>query len=465
MELNVPAYFLDDALIGRQQRVVRRWLPATVNPTPLLGPDRPWEGRSVCNHGGVVHCPDGTYRLYYTQAAPPRTTSRIMLATSDDGFGWTKPELGIIDWGGARENNLVLTEDQILTSPSVILDVDDGDAPYKMIAFGANAEDAADARARGEWQESWGLYVYTSPDGLRWSGKGKRLAAGDRTNLLDTVEDGRFVAYTRHPEPVGLTGGRAIFRIESDDFLHWSPPELVLAPDLTDEADVEFYGMAVFKRHGWYFGLVEYWFRDLDVLEVHLAFSADGRTWSRPEVRAPFIAGGTEWNRKWTSCAPPGAVDIGGQHIFYIGGNNFAHNFDSAQQHGVIGFASLPLDRFAAIEGKNGGLLETVPLRWPGGNLVVNADTRESFQSHPRGNSMNGEITVEILDSEGRPVSGLSGSDRAIFRGNTHARFEIEPGIVRWGDGASLDRMRGNEIRFRFGLEHARLFTIEARPD
>ena len=47
----------------------------------------------------------------------------------------------------------------------------------------------------------------------------------------------------------------------------------------TDDTDVEFYGMVAFERNGWLIGLLEYWRSATDTLELHLAYSRDGRRW------------------------------------------------------------------------------------------------------------------------------------------------------------------------------------------
>ena len=55
----VPQYLFDDALIATQQRLVRRWLPATVHPWPVIVPDRPWEGRMPVLYGTLLPRPTG----------------------------------------------------------------------------------------------------------------------------------------------------------------------------------------------------------------------------------------------------------------------------------------------------------------------------------------------------------------------------------------------------------------------
>lgn len=451
---NTPQYFFDDTLIAHQQRLVRQWLPATVYPEPIIVPDKPWEGRMLVLFGTVLELHDG-YRLYYCDFTPTVRPPRMLVAMSADGVRWQKPELGALQGSGNDRNNIVLTADKTFDSPSIIFDPDDAATPYKLLVFQHGDGDKG-------WSDSWGMYAYTSANGLDWQTTNRPvLKAGDRSNLMPTKEDGKYVLYTRHPRMMQELGTRAIYRSESDDFADWTEPELVLAPDLLDAPDVEYYGMSVFKRHGWYFGLLEYWKGDIDTIETHLVISRDGKSWMRSPLRQPFIAPAYDWNRTWNSCASNGPIILNEQMVFYFGGRWTSHHYDSAQQLGVIGYASLGLDRFCALEGTWAGQLVTQPIQWPGGDLVLNADTRQSYESHP--GHTNGQIAVEVLDAEGAPLPEWSGEQQALLAGNTHSRARFGDGRVMWPQDKSLDALRGQNIRLRFHLSHARLFTIEAR--
>lgn len=456
MELNVPQYFFDDSLIDHHEGLTRRWLPATVFPKPVIEADRPWESRTLVLFGTVIEHPTDGYRLYYTSWPASLTLpSRICLATSRDGFRWHKPSLGLVEFEGSRDNNIVCVPNRVLDSASVAVDAGDSASPYKMMAFHMDSKMV--------WNDpNWGLYGQVSHDGLRWTELPHRLLrAGDRTNLMVHRVDGRFIAYTRHPDMIGRFGRRVIYRAESEDFIHWTEAEPILLPDLSDEPDVEFYGMSVFRRHGWYIGLLEYWRSSIDTFEIHLVFSRDGKRWSRPHPRTPFIAPAFDWNRTWNSCASNGPIIINDQMVFYVGGRWTAHGYDAAQQYGSIGFASLGLDRFCALEGVAGGHFVTPPIEWQEADLQLNADARDTFTSYP--GSADGLIEVEVLDKERRLLPNWSGEQRAQFRTNTHSRNRVLSGLVRWPENRSLRLLAKQTIRFRFTLRHARLFTLEAR--
>jgi hypothetical protein len=287
---------------------------------------------------------------------------------------------------------------------------------------------------------------------------------GDANTVMDSRVDGKFVGYIRKDRMFKTVGVRSIFRTESANLLEWSEPQLVLAPDLQDEPDVEFYSMSTFRRHGWFIGLLQYWRADQDTFDIQLAFSRDGKVWHRPQPRTAFIGPTYDWNRCGNNCAYNGPIYLNEQMAFYFGGNSTGHH--STTTHGkdaVIGLASLELDRFCALEGTTSeGWIDTIPMIWPGGDLVVNADTRESYASHPT--YTNGELSVEVLDEAGRQLPDWCGKkNRATFSGNTHCREKISNGTILWPDKRNLDEFTGRTIRLRFVMKHARLFTFEAK--
>jgi hypothetical protein len=146
------------------------------------------------------------------------------------------------------------------------------------------------------------------------------------------------------------------------------------------------------------------------------------------------------------------------QMVFYVGGRLTSHHYDTAQQYGAIGYASLPLDRFCALEATVGGKMVTKPIVWPGGELVLNADCRESYASHPA--TADGEIQIEVLGPDGQALADWP--HKALFRANTHSRCWVGDGTVKWPEDATLDTLRGRPICLRFSLRHARLFTFTA---
>ena len=89
--------FLDDYLIADVRDVTPK-LHQPVKFGAVIRPDKPWEGNSIQVRTGPSFRQDGLWMLWYLNG----------YATSKDGEHWEKPELGIREFNGSRDNNLML---------------------------------------------------------------------------------------------------------------------------------------------------------------------------------------------------------------------------------------------------------------------------------------------------------------------------------------------------------------------
>jgi hypothetical protein len=92
---------------------------------------------------------------------------------------------------------------------------------------------------------------------------------------------------------------------------------------------------------------------------------------------------------------------------------------------------------------KNGGGIVTRLIRWPGGDLIVNAD------------ASGGELNVRVSDEKRHPVAGFDYSDRKAESVDSTGH------LVRWG-ARSLDEMTGEIIRIEFSIRDADLYGFSA---
>ena len=74
--------------------------------------DRRWESGGLGPYSSVLW-EDGIYKLWYHamdaklwHTSP--TAGSICYATSADGITWKKPDLGVVEYGGDRRNNIVV---------------------------------------------------------------------------------------------------------------------------------------------------------------------------------------------------------------------------------------------------------------------------------------------------------------------------------------------------------------------
>jgi len=81
---------------------------------PLFGEEKPWEQRFDNFYGSIIYEEDkGLYRLWWNpfiydpdEGAKARENG-LEYAYSSDGIHWTKPNLGLVEYEGSRENNLI----------------------------------------------------------------------------------------------------------------------------------------------------------------------------------------------------------------------------------------------------------------------------------------------------------------------------------------------------------------------
>ena len=278
---------------------------------PVMIPLYPWEGK-IELYGTVWRDPDGGFRMWYqgegglgtppiekdTSASPwkgfdaSNLLYTIGYATSHNGVHWVRPNLGLVEYKGSKDNNLILTD---AAYANVIKDDRDADPGrlYKSLFF--EARDPSGTPNMGD-----GVSVAFSPDGTRWTkyeGNPVITRSSD-THVLLGWDDlhGKYVAFAR-PSVHEANTIRRIGRSTSEDFIHWTDPEDVLVPDSDDPPATEFYGMPVFKYEGLYIGQLwmyharseETPIRFASTVDVQLAVSRDGIVWERVGDREPFI--------------------------------------------------------------------------------------------------------------------------------------------------------------------------------
>ena len=451
-DLRKNQLFLDDTWIEGTERLERIWEQAEIFPEPVLRPEAPWEGYQIVISGSVFRI-GSEWRMYYMTYNRP-DPMRLCMVTSSDGMRWERPKLGRYEYAGNKANNIVYMPpgEQSFTAATICHDPLDPNRPFKMYYA------AGGGLPTGE-------FVAFSQDGIGWQPHPTAVltTTGDQTNLMASRDHrGKYVAFLRHKYMLQTHRARTIWRSESDDFLRWTEPELILQPDLLDGANTELYGMAGFPYSDMYLGLVERWKGNPDVFEIQLAWSHDARQWHRPQVRSPFIAPRFAWNERWTSSVNTPPVRVGNTLRFYFGGRSRAHGQEVGQTYGAVGMAVTVVDRFAAIHGDlKEGRLVTRPMTWPGGDLIVNCN----YTRYPEGfyNAGGGTIEVEVRDENNQPVEGLSDDKRAKHNMLTPFPWRAEEKPVSWPGGKSIRELAGKRIRLVFLLRDSRLYSFRAQ--
>nr|MCR5264380.1 hypothetical protein [Clostridiales bacterium] len=187
-----------------------------------------WEGNN-CDFFSIVS--DGSiYRMYYLGWDYPSTHRFfICYAESRDGIEWVKPDLGIVEFNGSRDNNIIL--DANVAGAFGMLDTNPdcpADERYKLFGVRHTDENGKDHPY---------LICFTSGDGIRFAEHHAFETPKLYNNMYDSLNsvywdrhDGKYWCFfrTTHPKPTNTEKqfeenyARAVMVMESRDCVHWS---------------------------------------------------------------------------------------------------------------------------------------------------------------------------------------------------------------------------------------------------
>ena len=426
--------FVDDHLVSQWQGGARAQLHQPRPEEVVLVTDQPWEG-NTCAYYTIFRDGD-LYRMYYRGAHyDERTEERAhrevtCYAESKDGIHWTKPNLGLFEFNGSKENNIVW----------------DGIGTHCFTAFkDSNPDCQPDARykgiSRGRPVGKKGLYVFKSPDGIHWSLiKDEPVitdGAFDSQNLAfwDSYR-GLYVDYHR----IGHEGKRAIMTATSRDFVDWTAPELLQYPPGTPNEHL--YTNAIQRYDRAPHMLIGFPTRFLadqgSRVEPVLMSSRDGRTFQRwpdpliPETAPQDRRGNRSNYMTWGLVQLPGnprEYSVYATEAYYQGPDSRVRRF------------AFRVDGFVSAHAEDAGALVTKPVTFSGEQLEINYAARQT-----------GRVRVELQSQDGEPIDGFSLQDCEALRGDEIAA------TVRWkGELASL---AGKPVRIRFQLKQADVYSF-----
>ena len=471
LELLVDEYLVDGLSGGAHLRL-HRPVPREV----VLVHDAPWEGNGSMYHS--IFQDGDLIRMYYYGWQMETTGGTFVevhpfvtcYAQSLDGIHWQKPNLGLHEFNGSRDNNIVLVNGKM--GPVDI------DAAHIAMFRDENPDCPAETRYKAvvRSRSSAGLVPLGSPDGIHWSpmADGPVITKGafDSQNLAfwDAVR-GEYRAYVRFFNE----GVRDILTATSADFLNWTDPVPLQYPDAPREqlytnqikpyhrAPHLFVGFpARYVERGWNDSMRALPEREhrqqrsevedrfgMAVSEGVLMTSRDGVTFKRwPEA---FLPPGPQrpgtWNYghqyiAWHAIETQSGLEGAPPELsIYATEGYWTGNSTSLRRY------TLRLDGFVSARAPlSGGELVTKPLLFSGKELVLNLAT-----------SAAGGLCVEIQDADGQARDGFSLAEcREVFGD------EIER-VVTWESGSDLSALAGQPVRLRFQLRDADLFSFRFR--
>jgi len=448
-----PQFFIDDYIVDN------RWAIKYKKQAVLRVFHQPkkYEGNPlIANDGGYVNVlreeDTGLFRMWYQThqltgddpKQPGKSRYAIAYAESKDGINWRLPKLDLWEWKGTKQNNICWRGIKGRASSPHLVDVPEHDRRgHRYVLL---------------YKDSDGLHVIGSPDGLRWDGSSDvRIAHlhSDTNNAI--VYDPRREEYvmfcrakhlyrTRKGPMIDVGASRRVARMASKElWTEWeSEPQNILIPD---EADAPghfhfFYGMPTHFHAGVYWGFLWPFKMNTDIY-TELAFSRDGMRFERLPTRPRLIDLGPEgaWDCGMTFGATRW-VEVGDEWWLYYAGHDGPHN--SKKRKAGIGLTKLRKEGFISMRGpKNGGVVCTRKIKWPGGKLIVNADAHE------------GELKVRVSDAKRKPLPGFDYDDCVAFDGDSVSHE------ITWKE-KSIDSLAGQIIRLEFWLTQADIYTFRS---
>lgn len=475
----ITIFAFDDYTIPFKDNLFLKMMQPTKYPgNPVMqhgAPGSPDANRAQF-YGTIVHI-DGKYRMWYSaESAPTETNShsdsfRPAYAESVDGIHWEKPALGLVEFNGNKNNNLLEFSPKpnfALSEPlyvAVLYEPSDPDISrrYKMALYGRFylASDTEHKKPKST------IYPYFSADGLHWklampAPKGETFNETEEPlSIRQIFEIGGLykfdgIYYIAGQElwddvamPDGEEAGRMMITHWSSDFVHWSKDSAISFMrygyrSLKESKEEAHEPAAVWNRNNVLLGTYGQWKGSDKIADrrMPLGFliSNDGIHFREPQPDFAFIEPGPTgtWDQHGLIHGE-GFENVGNKTYIYYGAWDLSANGDPP---GAVGLATIRRDSFGYLSVRHDGdaLLTTVPLSLHAGtpHVSINAD----------GLSNDATLRVVLLDKNGNPIHGYT----AIV---TNSGID-EP--VQWEHAAA--GLKAGEYRLRLYFEGAQRSQI-----
>ena len=451
-----------------------------------MAEDRSWEGGRL-NISTLMHH-DGRFRLWYHTQPRGWSGSATCYAESDDGVAWEKPALGLCEFEGSRENNIIDSD----LEGHIFVDTNP-QAPeaerYKMVGMKGwwkrggghmeGAEDEPDAlklrtelcaqgKSEQEIMEEIGLMGNlmgaVSPDGLRWTLLDRPLLEMfcDSDNIVFFDEERKaYVGYFRHnmfretvPTVWPPNPWRCIGRAETGDFRHWPTPTIVVQPDADDPPTQDVYtnAYAPYPTGKYHIMFPSIYHRGTDVVDTQIAVSRNGITWFRH--KDPILKQGPpERNEDGGIYVRHGIFPLDQSHwgVPYIcmsHRHNEGYYYDSFDHNVYHRWAVWQRDRFVALEAEVQGQATLLPRVCGGERLLLNCKTE------PGGWVRAAFVEPMLWPPEKiKPIQGFGFEDCDPVRGDS---LEAE---VSFNDNPDLSALKGRNICLCLQICRGRVFS------
>ncbi|MBN2455930.1 MAG: hypothetical protein JXB29_05250 [Sedimentisphaerales bacterium] len=393
---------------------------------PLGRPGQP-DANMVELYGTVIRI-DGQFRMWYMgrefNADKYRYGPfRVCYAVSDDGIKWRKPDLGLVEYNGNKNNNLVGLKgtkekfEAIETVQVIVLYEPQEHNPkkcYKMFYV-------MEASTLGVVDEDFikGFAAY-SADGIRWEPSLNNPVMNNRLEPSGLIKfDG---LYYINGQTLAQWDTRVLGTYASCDFEQWTKaectsfrrsyePTSVYTGNKREQVHM---GAALWNRDNVIVGFYGMWHGHksddtlLLTMDIGLVVSNDALFYREPVPDFAIIPAKGEPDDAWPALMQAqGFENIGDKtYVWYSAWDEYGWRDKNPKNGGgLVRLAVWERDRLGCLSAKkdDAHFICQPVLFEPDDRIFINAG----------GLSADGYLTVELLDEKFRPIEGYSGSDSA----------------------------------------------------
>ena len=476
---NRKQLFIDHKFIDSKRDIDLVVNPPEKLPEAVLKCEHPWEAFRITYHS--VAEDQGTYKMWYEAFDGDQwggSAARMLYATSTDGRNWVKPNLGLVEYKGSTDNNILL------------------DA-YKLEYIFLDTNPDAPASERYKMLSGVGVTrMRTSADGIHWSAPGPVVwdYHWDTQKQAWWDQDlGKYVIQTRglikndtnNPEdlpfpfvdpipnnpavvdPNLYRAMRQLVRVEADDIMQPWPvasARTVMCGDELDPLRTDIYHPGGVYKYPYaddaYFMFPWPFDQNARVLKVQFAASRNGWNWMRYD-RQVYIPLGAVGEYDDGSLLTLGPFFRDGDYLYqFYSTTPWTHdefrNLSQEEQNNPANWgraeyhlAKYRLDGFVSADASaEGGTLETPTLMFDGQRLFLNIEVLQG-----------GSARVAIVDGDGSPLPGFTLDDCDVIQANDVA-YE-----VRWNGDSNISGLAGTPVGLLFEMSSTKLYAFQFMPE
>lgn len=417
---------------------------------PAITSDKPWETLSVGSYASFAKVGDKYKCWYEAYTTWDDYHCFLCYAESDDGIHWKKPNLGIVDFKGSRENNIVIeTGKDFDHGYSVIYDEEaPEEEKYKMV-FSRHVRDENGKLTTIDGQKSIFTFKGVSSDGIHWIKADHYVCIGGDTMLSLVKMRGEYLLYTR-AQYHNIIHRRTIAHAVSEDFNTFSRLQIIKDNDPLDNPDTDYYTSGVSKWPGCdvLIQLLPKYHRNSDLIDIYLCESRRGNVFYELS-QEPYISCNEFGTFQYGLMPSLGVLDLGnGTWAIHTSSPTHTHN-DYTDKESLVNSIYRGIvreDGFVSIYADSYGGFDTMPLDITEESLSINCRLGKF-----------GYVKATIIDSKkDEVVEGFEGIHCNPLERNVTWQN------ITWNTGKTLkDLDAGRKYRIHFDMFSADIYAYK----